>query len=63
MLLNLSTSSFSSVEEQCCQQVKEGDPSHLFGTGESIPGVLFSALGSPLEEIHGHTGVNQAKGH
>lgn len=38
-----------------CQQVKEGDPSFLDGTGEAVSGVPCPVLSSVAQERHGHT--------
>lgn len=35
--------------------------SPLLSTGEALSGVLCSALGSPLQEVHGHAGASPAR--
>jgi len=44
-----------------CQQVKEGDPSHLFSIAETKHGLLCPVLGSITR--HGRTGESPTKGH
>ena len=45
------------------KQVKGGDPSPLFSTGEATSGVLCPSLGSSVQERHGATGASPAQGH
>lgn len=45
------------------QQVRRGDPSPLFSTGEITSGLLCPVLGSPEQERHGRTGESPTKCH
>lgn len=46
-----------------CQQVKRGYLSPLFSPGEASTGILHPVLGFTVQEIHGASGANPAKGY
>lgn len=45
------------------QQIKEGDPYPLHGTGEATPGILQPVLSFQVQECHYYTGESPMKGH
>lgn len=49
--------------EECCQQVREGDPFPLHSPGEAKPGALRPVPGSPVRERHRHIGEGPTNGH
>lgn len=51
----------SELCQKCCLQVQGGDPSPLFGTGETTPAVLGSVPGIPVGERCGHSEASTAQ--
>lgn len=47
---------------ECCQQVRGGDPSPLFCTGEATLGIVSPIPGSSVEERHGYTRESPTSG-
>lgn len=50
-------------EEECCQQVDEGEPSSLLSTQEATPEMLGLLLGSSAQKTYGLTGATPVQGH
>lgn len=48
-------------EQECSQQVENGDPSTLLSTGEAMPGLLCPVFASPPEERDGHNGESSKR--
>ncbi|KAK4823968.1 hypothetical protein QYF61_008354 [Mycteria americana] len=51
------------VRKIICQRIEGGGPSPLLSTGEAASGVLCPVLVSPVQEIHGLSGVSPVKSH
>jgi len=50
-------------QEQCGQQVEEGDSASLLCSRETSPGVLHPAVEPSAQEGHGPVGTGLEKGH